>query len=148
MPLKLETEIEILASANTVWSVLTNWEDFPNWNPFIQQISGELKEGVRIDVEIHSPGARKMKFNPVIKEVVPGKKLRWLGTLMMKGIFDGEHIFEIDEVKPGVCLFKHRENFSGYLIYLYRRMLNENTREGFEQMNRALKEKCESNENI
>jgi hypothetical protein len=31
-----------------------------------------------------------------VLEVVPGRTLRWLGHLLVPGIFDGEHYFEIE----------------------------------------------------
>jgi hypothetical protein len=35
-------------------------------------------------------------LRPSVLEVVPGRTLRWLGHLLLPGIFDGEHHFEIE----------------------------------------------------
>jgi len=45
--------------------------------------------------------------------------------------------------KDGTCTFIHGENFNGILISLFRKMLHNNTRRGFEMMNESLKERCE-----
>jgi len=41
---EIKTSIEISASPETIWKILTNFEDYENWNPFITKISGEKKK--------------------------------------------------------------------------------------------------------
>ncbi|MGZ4891826.1 MAG: SRPBCC family protein, partial [Halobacteriota archaeon] len=47
---RIRAEIEINASAERVWHILTDFAAFPQWNPFIRQISGELTVGGKLDV--------------------------------------------------------------------------------------------------
>jgi hypothetical protein len=54
-------------------------------------------------------------------------------------------MFEINEHADGTCTFIHRENFGGILIPLFKKMLEVNTRKGFEIMNTELKKRCEDN---
>jgi len=68
------------------------------------------------------------------------RDLSWLGHLIIPGLFDGEHTFRLDDNHNGTTTFIHSENFSGLLVPLFRKMLEENTREGFIQMNNKLKE--------
>jgi uncharacterized protein YndB with AHSA1/START domain len=42
---QLHTEIEINGPAERVWAVLTDFASYPEWNPFIRQVSGELNIG-------------------------------------------------------------------------------------------------------
>ena len=44
---ELHSEVEIKASAERVWQVLTNFAAFPQWNPFIRMVSGETRVGQR-----------------------------------------------------------------------------------------------------
>lgn len=39
---ELVLSIEVDSSIDVVWEVLTNFQNYPNWNPFITSISGEL----------------------------------------------------------------------------------------------------------
>lgn len=48
--MKIETEIMINASVETVWKVLTDFDNHPTWNPFIQSISGEKAVGKNLTV--------------------------------------------------------------------------------------------------
>ena len=65
------TEIEINASASVVWSILTDFDDFSRWNPFIRKISGNLQEGAQIEVFIAPPNSNGMKFRPKVLTCVP-----------------------------------------------------------------------------
>jgi uncharacterized protein YndB with AHSA1/START domain len=44
MEKEIITEIEIDASPSQVWQVLTDFEKYPTWNPFIKKISGIAAE--------------------------------------------------------------------------------------------------------
>ncbi|MFQ6055434.1 MAG: SRPBCC family protein [Methanosarcinales archaeon] len=102
--IELYTEIEIEASADRVWQMLTDFSAFPQWNPFIRRASGEAKTGVQLEVYIHPPGARGMNFRPTVVKVEPNRELRWLGRLLMPGLFDGEHIFTIESIEQNMCV--------------------------------------------
>jgi hypothetical protein len=141
---ELKTEIEINGSTEKVWEVLTDFSSFPEWNPFIKRIEGELKIGAQLKVLIEPPGGKAMTFKPIVKILKPKSEFWWLGSLLMPGIFDGEHIFQLEQINDNKIKFIHRENFSGLLVPLFWKSLNRNTRQGFEEMNKALKEKVES----
>jgi len=141
---ELKTEIDINGTADQVWEVLTDFSSFPEWNPFIKKIEGEFKIGAKLKVYMEPPGGKGMTFKPVVKILKPKAEFWWLGSLLMPGIFDGEHIFQLEKIDNNKTKFIHRENFSGLLIPLFWKSLNSNTRQGFEEMNKALKEKVES----
>ncbi|MBI4544746.1 MAG: SRPBCC family protein [Gemmatimonadetes bacterium] len=42
---ELYAEIDIEASAERVWQVLTDFAAYPEWNPFMRSISGTLEQG-------------------------------------------------------------------------------------------------------
>jgi hypothetical protein len=139
----IETMIRIYAPYQKVWQILTDFESYPNWNPFIRQISGGLKEGEKLQVKIAPPKEKEMSFAPILVRAIPGREIRWSGKFLFKGLFDGEHYFGIEEIDENTTLFVHGEYFSGLLVGLMSSML-EQTKMGFEQMNRALKKVCES----
>ena len=138
----IDTRIEIAAPAARVWRVLTDFPRFPEWNPFITRIEGAPEPGARLRVEIKPPGKSPMTFTPKVLAARPGKELRWLGRLLLPGIFDGEHAFELEE-RDGTCSFRQSERFSGLLVPLLGGALAA-TERGFEAMNAALKRRAES----
>jgi hypothetical protein len=140
---ELHTEIEIQASDKRVWQLLTDFASFPEWNPFIRQAKGEVKVGARLEVRIQPSGASGMTFKPVVLKVEPNRELRWIGRLLMPGLFDGEHIFTIETLDTNRVRFTQREVFTGLLVPLFARSLDKDTRRGFEEMNQALKSQAE-----
>jgi hypothetical protein len=143
---ELRTEIEIQAPAERVWQLLTDFASFPQWNPFIRRASGEAKTGVRLEVRIQPSGARGMTFRPTVLKAEPNRELRWLGRLLIPGLFDGEHIFTIEPLGANRVRFVQQEIFTGLLVPLFARGLDADTRRGFEEMNQALKVRAEQAE--
>jgi hypothetical protein len=125
-----------------VWAVISDFAAYPEWNPFIRRISGELREGARLDVRVEPPQARAITFKPTVRSVESGRELRWLGRLLVPGIFDGEHSLRIEPLESARSRFVQSERFSGILVGLAKGTLQK-TETGFEQMNAALKERVE-----
>jgi hypothetical protein len=141
---ELHSEIEIDASAERVWRILTDFASYPQWNPFIRRISGEPATGERLEVRLEPPGSRGITLRPTVLNAEPNRELRWLGRLLVKGLFDGEHSLAIQQLGENRVRFVQSEAFNGLLVPLLSRSLDNNTRRGFEEMNRALKEQAEA----
>lgn len=141
---ELHTQINIEASAARVWQLLMDFAQYPDWNPFVQEIEGEVREGAQLRVLLTPPGGRAMQFKPIVQRVEPQRTFSWKGKLLLPGLFDGRHIFEIEPQGPGQVRFIHREQFSGLLVPLLWQQLDTTTRKGFEAMNTALKQRAEA----
>jgi len=139
---EIYTEIEIYAPARVVWDILTDFDNFPKWNPFIKEISGNPQEGSQIEVFIKPPNSNRMKFKPEILEYKSEEELRWLGKLLIPGLFDGEHSLSITAKTENKVLFIQKEKFSGLFVPFFSGTLND-TESGFKLMNEALKREAE-----
>ncbi len=145
MPLKeLHSQIEINASAQRVWQLLTDFASYPQWNPFIRRISGEPTTGERLEVRLEPPESRGITLRLKVLDAEPNHQLRWLGHVFVPGLFDGEHSFVIQPLGEDRVRFVQRESFRGLLVSLFARSLDNGTPRGFEEMNRALKERAEA----
>jgi hypothetical protein len=142
---ELRSEIDIAAPPERVWAVLTKFEAYPEWNPFMRSVVGSCETGSRLTVRIEPPGARGMTFEPTILSAEPRRELRWLGRLLVPGLFDGEHRLSIEPLNGGGARFVQSERFSGLLVGLFAKTLAA-TQRGFEQMNVALKRRVEEAE--
>jgi len=140
----LETDITINASLETVWEILLDHDAYAKWNPFIKEISGSPQPGEKLLVNIQPPEGKAMKFKPLVLVNEQEKEFRWIGKLIVKGIFDGEHYFLLESRGPNETHFTQGENFTGILSGLMMKMIGENTFAGFQAMNAALKKKAES----
>lgn len=136
---ELRTEITIDNSAEIVWSILMDFEEFPNWNPLIRRVTGEAIPGRKLTIFIKPEGVKGMTFEPMVTIVEKNREFRWLGKLGLPGIFNGEHIFQIEQSENSAVLFVHREKFSGFLVPVLLPMIRKGTLRGFNDMNSCLK---------
>jgi hypothetical protein len=136
------SEIQINASASVVWDILTDFEKFGEWNPFIKEISGTLKEGSELRIFIEPPNSKGMEFKPTLKKVETEKKIQWLGKVWIPKLFDGEHSWTINQIDDNIVLFIQKERFTGIFIPFFTKLL-KNTKSGFEMMNQNLKQRAE-----
>ena len=138
----LHTSIDIEAAPEQVWAVLTDFEGYPEWNPFVTAIEGARTPGARLRVRLAPPGARGVTMKPRVTAVEPGRAFEWLGSIVVRGIFDGRHRFELEATERGTR-FTQRESFSGVLVPLLPRRFHARTEAGFVAMNEALKVRVE-----
>jgi hypothetical protein len=140
---ELRSEIEVNASPERVWRILTDFASFPQWNPFMRRASGEVMKGAKLEVNMQPTGARSMTFRPTVLNVESNHELRWLGRLWIPGLFDGEHILTIEQLGENHVRFVQREIFRGLLVPFLSRSLDKDTKRGFDEMNKALKVRAE-----
>ena len=138
MAKELTTEILIHASPEKVWAILTDFNAYQNSNPFITSITGDVQTGNKIKVNIGG-----MKFKPKILAFNSNQEFRWLGHLLIRGLFDGEHRFLLIDNGDGTTTFIQSEKFNGIFVILFNKKLDTDTRAGFEAMNQKLKQQAE-----
>ena len=141
--IKVRTEIEIKAPAQHVWQILIDFDRYPEWNPSIHEIQGDLHQGAKIEVRLGPPGKPGMTFRPVVTEVEPEKGLHWLGRLLIPGLMDGEHIFEIEAIDENTTRFIHGEDYRGLLVRLFGHFVPDDGGRNYIAMNEALKQRAE-----
>jgi predicted N-acetyltransferase YhbS len=141
---RIETSVTIAAPPERVWAILTDFARMPDWNPFIRAIGGPLQEGARLSVLVAPPGQRAMRFRPSVLVADPNHELRWRGSLVIPGLFDGEHYFILEPDASGGARLVHGEVYTGLLVALVMGpVMLAATRAGFEAMNQALKREAE-----
>jgi hypothetical protein len=133
----IETAIDIPASPQAVWQVLTDGPAYADWNPFIRSLSGAVKAGGRLTCVIQPAGQSAMTFRPRILVADTARELRWLGRLGLPRIFDGEHYFRLEATATGTRLV-HGETFRGLLLWV---MKVDRFRDDFTAMNLALRDR-------
>ncbi len=140
MAKEIKTEIVIQATPEKIWKILTDFESYPQWNPFITSITGNVEKGNKIVVSIKPPKGSGMTFKPTILTKTDNKELSWKGKLLFNGLFDGVHKFELIDNGNGTTTFVQSEKFSGIFVWLFN---PQKTKNGFNEMNQKLKELAE-----
>jgi hypothetical protein len=140
---KLYTSFTINAPAEKVMQVILDFESYPHWNPLVKAIQGKASVGEKLQVLIQPQNQSGMKLSPKVLISEP-LHFAWRGNLIVPGLFDGEHHFEVIKLSDNSCQLNHYENFSGILIPLFRKMLEVDTYQSFKLLNQALKERVEA----
>lgn len=145
------SKIEIEASPEAVWSVLTDFGNYPQWSQFITAIAAQKKQqglpkvGEHLEITVIPPNEAGMDFSPEVLVMDPNQELRWRGSIAgMSFLFSGEHYFQLERTINNHTVLIHGEIFSGWLVPLLWGSLSENTPAGFEAYNQAIKSKVES----
>ena len=142
----IETGIEIAAPPWRVWRLLTDFDTYPAWNPFLTRIQGRPEQGARLRVRVEPPGRSGLVLTPRVVAVETGRELRWRGRLLvLPGLLDAEHAFRLDWLAGGdATRLRHAARFSGLLAPLAGAAgVLEAARRGSEAMEAALKAMAE-----
>ncbi len=139
----LHSEIDIDATPDRVWQVLSDFAAYPEWNPFITSADGEAAAGSRLTVRMQPVGARGVTLRPTVIEASPNRRLRWRGRIGVPGIFDAEHAFIVEARDGGGAHLSQTERFSGLLVPFMAKSLDRHTLPAFGAMNQALKHRAE-----
>lgn len=103
--------INIKATPERVWALLTNAKDFPRWNSTIQNIEGEIARGQTIKLYVKVAPGRAFKL--VVTEFTPPTHMVWSdGNFIFRGVRtytltpkpDRSTDFTMSEVFSGVML--------------------------------------------
>lgn len=85
---QIKTSIQINATKEAVWNVLMDFEKYSEWNSFIKSVTGKVEVGNIFQVKLQG-----MTFKPKVLTLNKSSEFKWLGHLLFKGLFDGEHRF-------------------------------------------------------
>ena len=110
--------VNIRASAEKVWGLLTDAEGFPRWNSTVASIEGRIREGERLLLRV--PGTKRT-FTPRVSDVVPNRHMAWTGGFAP--IFKGVRTFDLNGRVDGSTDFAMEERFGGLALPLIKRSL-------------------------
>jgi hypothetical protein len=140
---EIATEIDIDAPLARVWAVLVDTPRYPQWNPFIVALRGELSVAQDIRFLFRIPPARRLPGRATVLKVVPGVELRWAGRLLWPWLFRAEHYHLLLPVEGGHTRLLHGEIFSGLAAALAWPLLRLYAQPVFVRFNQALRERVE-----
>ncbi len=140
---EIKTEIEIAAPPTKVWSILTDFDNWKEWSPIINQASGVASLGSELSIMMRGEdGKDGPKYAPVITSFDEPKFFRWRGKMMAEFIMTNDKVFELEETASGTRLI-HKELFSGMLVPVFWNKFEKHVPSMLNSMNEALKTKAE-----
>jgi hypothetical protein len=110
-PMKFEVRRDIAASAEKVWTNLTNAKLLQNGSFGVTRIEGEIRPGGKI--RVWSEVSPSRAFPLKVTEWIPGSHMTWEGGMPL-GLFKGVRRFSLAPL-PGGVTFHMQEAYSGLL---------------------------------
>lgn len=139
---EIATDIEIDAPPARVWSVLVDTPRYPQWNPFIVELRGELAVGRDIRFRFRIPPLPRLPGRATVLAFDAEAELRWAGRLLRPWLFRAEHYHRLTPLAGGRTRFTHGEVFSGFLAVLAWPLLRWFARPVYGRFNRALRDRA------
>ncbi len=106
--------IDIAATPETIWNLLTDAENFASWNSTIVELSGDIAPGGRVELKSILDPTRTFKLK--VKEFEPHKHLSW-GDAM------GTRTFTLTPTPDGKTEFRMAEKIGGPIFPLFAKMI-------------------------
>lgn len=143
MTTEVITQIEINASSQTCWQVLTDFAGYAQWNPVIPVINGQPSVGAKGQMKIKLGPGPAMTVPIKFVRVQQNQELAWRGGV--DAIFAGEHYFRLESgPEKDQTRLVHGERFVGLVARLAWPLLGKSIEKAYEELNRAFKERVES----
>ena len=136
------TTIQINASTEKVWNILTKISEWGEWNTTIENIEGSIAPGSKVTVRAKAMPERAFPLK--VSDFVPNKSMVWSGGIPL-GLFTGKRTFTITSDEENVTNFSMSENFTGLLAPLITRSIPD-LQPSFDEFSTCLKKHAESAE--
>jgi hypothetical protein len=82
MPYEIADSIHIAATVENVWAVLTDLDDYPQWHPSYQSVTGKLVVGSTVTIGTTSPSTgNPITLKVKVLTVEVGSELAWASKL-------------------------------------------------------------------
>jgi hypothetical protein len=140
---EIKNEIDINASPSQIWKVLTDFDHYSDWNPYIIKASGKALPGQTIHLTMLPPGGKQTTVKRILIVAELNKKLHWQGFYGMGGLFDEDSTFIIEEVEPNRIHLIQHATYNGFLVPFKWKNFSESAKAGFKVMIKALKAQVE-----
>ena len=132
---EVRTHLDIEAQPEAVWSVLTDFAAYDDWNPMLRRVQGALRPGSAVKFEVQLGNGGSMKLRAHISRLEEPWALSWRGGSPL--LISGEHYFRVERLDDTRVRFHNGERFAGPLFPLLARKL-KGSGPLYESMNLAL----------
>ena len=144
MAYEISTTIEIAATPENVWAVLTDLASYPQWHPMYQAVNGQLAAGSTLTItSTHPASGRSMTARVKVLTAEPNTELRWVSKLA--GVTISERFFQLSPAAGGTSLVQ-AASYRGLGRSGNRTMNKTVTRieDSFAAINQAIKQQAEA----
>lgn len=135
-PANARSEIEIKASPEVVWDVLTDFPNWPSWNHSVQSVKGGESVSKGTEFKWKTGGTT---IRSTVQEVERPTRIVWTGRLMSIKAVHAWHIVP----QAGRTLVRTEESFEGAVARLFKKSLQRTLEESLSAGLKDLKAEAE-----
>lgn len=135
--------VEIDAPIETVWQVLLDFKQYPEWNPFTYRVETDLQIGSPVDLYVRLPGRGSRLQTEYVREVSAPERLSWGMTMGADFLLRALRQQQLYRLSDSRCCYQSTDAFSGLLTPVVRLLFGNSIRNGFNAMAYALKQRAE-----
>jgi len=140
MPYQITATVEIAATPEHVWAVLSDLASYPQWHPVFRSVTGQLAAGSKLTITTtHPVSERAITARVKVLAVEPASELRWVSNL---GIYRSDRHF-ILRPDIGGTLLEQTATYRGLLVRFPAKTIAR-IQESFEAINEAVKRQAEA----
>ena len=140
---EIRTEIDIAASPEKVWEIITDIDAWQQWNPIINASRGVAAKGYTLSITmVGKDGADGPKYYPTITQFDKPRYFHWQAEMITAAIMRNDKVFELEKTPSGTRLI-HKELFTGMMVPIFGNTFDKNVPPMLNSMNLALKELAE-----
>jgi hypothetical protein len=134
----VHSEIIISAKVNAIWTVLTDTEKYPEWNPVFKVLEGELIEGGTVKYEFTQDENTTSEIPSKVIEIKENELLNQAGGIPVVLTYNHKYILKPIDEGTKVTI---QEDYRGIFVLFWN---PDPVQKAYERLNEALKTRVES----
>jgi hypothetical protein len=138
--MKIATEIALQGPSERVWSVLTDFAAYPEWNRLMKAVRGQAAPDAPLEVDLQYWGKPVQTVTGAITGFMPPKYLSWTYAHKLGAWFlAAEHVLRLKEKDDGRVIFFQEAYHTGLGLRFRRRDVEHYVRLSLDKLNDDLK---------
>jgi hypothetical protein len=115
-----DTTFEVDAPAARVWSALTEFPRYGEWNPFLPSLTGDASVGSTLAIAlVLGEGTKPMNVSAKVLKFDAERRFTWQDNLGAEFLFKGFREFTLDALGPDKTQVRHVESITGLVAPVF-----------------------------
>lgn len=138
------TQIEINATPEQVWSVLTDWDNLKDWSSTFMgiSVSKPVIGEVFISYFKNPISGGRIELKHICTDYLEGVKFGWSGDII--GKITDHHVYSVEPTHVGTTLFKQEDGLHGPHSKFFNFLAEHKMTAMYNRFNKELKARVES----
>jgi hypothetical protein len=143
-PRAISSQIDIDAPVDFVWSILRDFDSYPEWNPFTVSVETTLEVGSSVDMQVKLRPPKAMHQVEYVSAFVDGERVCWGGNVGPRWFIRADRCQVLTDLGDGRTRYLTTDVFHGAGVGLMFLLVGRYVQRGFDDVGRALKARAES----